>query len=112
MVLGGITGEFCVRTLPKDACQKIGENVTKRQSREDTKNKEGLYVDLCRQESQSGQIYSPAITGDTDVWGLRPLLLTVFVMMNLIGAAEDVGVFLEICGDIQKARTVICNECE
>lgn len=49
---------------------------------------------------------SPAITGDTDVWGLRPLLFTVFVMMNLIGAAEDVGVFLEICGDIQKARNV------
>lgn len=23
MVLGGITGEFCVRTLPKDTCQKI-----------------------------------------------------------------------------------------
>lgn len=46
------------------------------------------------------QIQLPAITGDTDVWGLRPLLLTVFVMMNLIGAAEDVGVFLAICGDI------------
>lgn len=50
----------------------------------------------------TAQIHSPAITGETDVWGLRPLLLTGFVMMN-IGAAEDVGVFLEICGDIQKA---------
>lgn len=34
------------------------------------------------------------------VWG--PLLLTVFVMINLIGAADDVGVFLEICGDVQE----------
>lgn len=35
----------------------------------------------------------PAITGDPDVWGLRPLLFTVFVMMNLIGAADDTGFF-------------------
>lgn len=27
------------------------------------------------------------------------MLLTVFVRINLIGAAEDVGVFLEICRD-------------
>lgn len=40
----------------------------------------------------------PAITGATDVWGLRHLLVTVFVIMNLIGAAEEAGVFL-ICRD-------------
>lgn len=34
------------------------------------------------------------------VCALKPLLLTVFVIINFIGAAVDVGVFFEICGSI------------
>lgn len=46
------------------------------------------------------KINPPAITGEPAVWALKPLLLTVFVMINFIGAADDVGVFFEICGSI------------
>lgn len=38
------------------------------------------------------------MTGDTAVCVLKPLLFTVFVIINFNGAAEDVGVFFEICG--------------
>lgn len=40
------------------------------------------------------------MTLDTDVWAVRPLLLTALVMMNLIGPADDTCVFFAICWQI------------
>lgn len=36
MVLGGSTGEFCVRTLPRNTSQKIFKNVARLQCTQDT----------------------------------------------------------------------------
>lgn len=87
MVLGGISWEFCVRTRPEGEKQEI--------------KKENLdqYFRLHKMVITVSKTNPPAMTGDTAVCVLKPLLFTVFVIMNLIGAAEDVGVFFDICGN-------------